>query len=405
MNAKERRELLKKQLGQRQEDAYRNKDDSGKFRSIFEKKIPPEKRFKCGEGDHSVDFIPYIAGGNDPFSKKGESTYRLDVFIHRKVGVNEDDYLCLNRNKMGKCPICEYQAQLQRQGDVDDAVIKALNPTRRAIYNIWSHDNSKEEAKGVQIWDTSQYLFDSNLSEQAKMKKGGGFIPFPHPDDGKIVSFRRTGMSAMSTKYVAFSFEDRDEPIPDKILDQAMCLDEMLHIPTYDEVAEAFFSDKKDAAPKDEDEAPPKRKVSQEDDEEEAPKSRRKPVVEEDEEEEKPRARRKEPEPEEEEEEAPPKRRSRQVEEEDEDAPPPRKRAKVEDDEEEEKPRSRKAKVEEEEDDVAVNQCPEGFGFGSDFGQYDECDDCDMRKECRAEKKGGSKKEEEPAPPARRRRG
>lgn len=345
---KERRRQIKEQMQQRHEEAYKRKDDSGKFKSIFEQRLPVEKRFKCNDGDHSLDFIPYAAGPNDPNTKEGKFAYCLDVFVHRKVGVNEDDYLCLNRNHMGKCPICEHQIKLQKEGEVDEAIIKALNPTRRAIYNVWCHDNSKEEAKGVQIWDVSQWAFDSNLSEQAKKKKGGGYIPFADPDEGKIVCFRRTGMGPTNTKYVAISFEDRDEPIPDEIMDQAQCLDDLIHIPTYDEIAEAFFGEQKGTEK-----------------EEEAP----------------PRSKRKEPEPEEEK--APPKRKSREPEpEEEKDVP--------------------------EESD---NPCPEGFEFGQDFGDFDECDDCEVKKDCRAEKRGVKKepepeKEKEPeAPPTRRRRG
>ena len=138
MDAKQRRKNIREQMAQRQEEAYKRKDDSGKFKSIFEQRLPVEKRFKCTEGDHSLDFIPYIAGSNDPHTQEGKHAYCLDIFIHRKVGVNEDDYLCLNRNYGKKCPICDYQVLLQKQGEVDDAIIKALNPTRRAIYNVWS---------------------------------------------------------------------------------------------------------------------------------------------------------------------------------------------------------------------------------------------------------------------------
>ena len=348
LSAKERRKQIKEQIQQRHEEAYKRKDDSGKFRSIFEQRLPVEKRCKCGEGDHSYDFIPYVAGPNDPNTKEGKFAYCLDLFVHRKVGVNEDDYLCLNRNHMGKCPICDYQIKLQKEGEVDEAIIKALNPTRRAIYNVWSHDNSKEEAKGVQIWDVSQWAFDSNLSEQAKKKKGGGFIPFADPDDGKIVSFRRTGMGVTNTKYVAFSFEDRDEPIPDEIMDQAMCLDKLIYVPTYEEVAEVFFGEQKEP---------------------------------EKEEKESPRSSRREPEPEEKEEKEPLKRKARE--------PEPKKEKDV--------------------PEEKGNPCPEDFDFGKDFGDFDECDDCEMKKDCRAEKRKERKEpepEKEPeSPPTRRRRG
>ena len=355
MDAKTRRKAIKEQMAQRQDEVYKRKDDSGKFKTIFKQKFAIEKRFKCGEADHSLDFIPYVAGANDPHTAEGKFTYNLDVFVHRKVGINEDDYLCLNRNYKEKCPICDHQISLQKQDDVEDAIIKALNPTRRCIYNVWSHDNSKEEAKGVQIWDVSQWAFDSLLSEQAKKKKGGGYIPFADPDEGKIVSFRRTGMGPTNTKYVAISFEDRDEPIPDEILNQAQCLDSLIHIPTYEEVAEAFFGKTEKTVEKEEKEEKPRSTRRTEKKEEvEVPKSTKKSRI-------------PEPEPEED----------------------------VDDPE-----------IPEEE-----NLCPEDYVFGEDFGDFDECDDCDVRRNCRAVKKEGgaiekkeSEPEKEPTPVARRRR-
>jgi hypothetical protein len=228
-------------MQKRHDEAYKRKDDSGKFKTIFDS-LPSDRIWKCSEGEHSLDFIPYIAGPNDPNTKEGEWTYNLDVFVHRGVGVNEDEYLCLNLNYGKPCPICEYQAKLQREENFDEEEVRSLRPTRRVIYNIWCHDNNKEENRGVLVFNSSQYRFAAPLTEQSKKKKGGGYIYFADPDEGKIVSFRRVGMGPRNTQFLAFSFEDREEPIPDEILDQAICLDRMLHIPTYEEVKRAFFA-------------------------------------------------------------------------------------------------------------------------------------------------------------------
>lgn len=244
MDAKARRKQIREQMQKRHDEAYKRKDDSGKFKTIFAA-LALDKIFKCGEGDHSLDFIPYVAGPNDPHTAEGEWTYNLDVFVHRKIGVNEDDYLCLNLNYGLPCPICEYQAKLQKQDDYDEDEVKALRPTRRVIYNVWCHDNDKEERRGVLLFNSSQYRFSSPLTEQSKKKKGGGYVYFADPDDGKIVSFRRIGMGPRNTQFVAFTFEDREGAIPDDILNQAVCLDKLLHIPTYDEIEKAFFGGEK----------------------------------------------------------------------------------------------------------------------------------------------------------------
>jgi len=322
--------MAKEEMKKRQDESYKKKDDSGRFKSIFGDKFPADKRFKCAEGDHSLDFIPFVAGANNPNVKEGKLTYILDIWVHNKVGVNEDSYICMNKTYDKNCPICKHQAELIKQEE-EDAIVKALNPTRRGIYNIWCHDTPKDEAKGIQIWDVSHWLFESEVIEQAKLKKGGGYIYYTDLDDGKVVSFRRTGSGATNTKFKAVTFEDREEPLPDEIVMGVYCLDDLLHIPTYEEVETAFFGEKKET------------KKSEE----------------------------KKPEP--------PKQESKEA-----DIP----------------------------DELGEPVCPSDYVFGSDFGDYDECDDCEVRKDCRTKKREGkepkkeeeSKKEEEKSDPEPRRR-
>lgn len=318
MDAKTRRKLAKEEMRKRQDESYKKKDDSGRFKTIFNDKFPADKKFKCGEGEHSLDFIPFVAGSNNPNVKEGKLTYILDVWVHNKVGINEDSYICMNKTFAKPCSICNYQAELIKREE-DDDIVKALNPTRRGIYNIWCHDNPKEEAKGVQIWDVSHWLFESNVIEQAKLKKGGGYIYYTDIDDGKVVSFRRTGSGATNTKFVAITFEDREETLPDEIVMGVYNLDELLHIPTFEEVETAFFGKAKGEKEK---------------------KSERK------------------------EEPIPPEQTSEEG-----DVP----------------------------EELGEPVCPSDYVFGVDFGDYDECDDCEVRKDCRAKKRElkEPKKEEE----------
>jgi uncharacterized Zn finger protein (UPF0148 family) len=251
--------------------------------------------------------------------------------------VNENSYICLNRTYNGKpCPICEYQKELREATDIEvsEDAIKALNPTKRAIYNIVCMDSAKEEKVGVQIWDVSHYLFTVPLEELAHKKKGGGDVPYADDTIGKIISFRQKG-SKRSLEYTAFEFKDR-EPLSDEVLESAVCLDELLHKPTYEEVYDAFWAGKKED-PKEEKED--SHREEKEEEEEEGPieaDSRRKPSL-------------------------------KNKKEEEEDVP-----------EEVEK----------------YTECPYGAAFGSDFDQYDECEGCEARSDCEEKKAQLSK----PAP-------
>ena len=237
MDAKTRRKMYREEVRKSQEDSHARKDDSGKFKTIF--KDIPGGLWKCKEGEHSINIIPFIAGPNHPTKKEGKSTYILDVFVHTKVGSNEDSYICLNKSYGKECPICDYQTRLHKQDDFDEAEVKALYPTRRAVYNVQVLD-TKEDKKTIRIFDVSHFLFEKELVERAENMKGGK-VYFADPDEGKIIAFKRRGKGAKDTKYAPFDFEERESPISDEMLDGAYCLDMMINIPTQEEVSHAFF--------------------------------------------------------------------------------------------------------------------------------------------------------------------
>jgi hypothetical protein len=245
MQAKDRRELYRKESKERHAENFNTMEDTGRFRDIFDPtKKSGVKMYKCKEDDHELYIVPYITGSQHPRLKEGKSDFTLAVFVHRGIGVNEDSYICLNRTYREKCPICEYQSELRESDKADDDEIKALNPTKRSIYNIVSLDTPKEEEKGIQVFDVSHWLFTIPLEEMAHKKRGGGEVSYADIDEGKVISFRKKG-SKRSTEFTAFEFKDRDD-IPDEILDSAICLDDLLHIPTYEEVYEAFWETKKE---------------------------------------------------------------------------------------------------------------------------------------------------------------
>lgn len=256
MKAKDRRELYKKDMGERHKENYANKDASGRFGSIFDAtKKASAKFWKCKEDDHEIYIVPYVVGHQHPRLKAGKIDFVLDVFVHRKIGINEDDFICLNRTFKEPCPICEHQAEMREEADFDADAVKALNPTRRNIFNIVCLDSAKDEEKGVQVWDVSQWLFTNPLEELSHKKKGGGEVAYADIDEGKIISFRKKGSGVTNTEYTAFEFKDRDA-ISDEILDAAVCLDDLIHKPTYDEVYDAFFQKKGESKHEEKEEEP-----------------------------------------------------------------------------------------------------------------------------------------------------
>jgi hypothetical protein len=235
------RKAMREKLLQRHKESYEKKDDSGKFKSIF-KKLPEKVSFwKVSEDEHIVDHIPYISSKNNPNVPADEPVYWIDVWVHRGVGPAEDSFVCPQRMFKKPCPVCELQKSMKEQEEFDEDAVKKLSPTRRAIYNIWVRDSIKEQEKGIQLWDASHYLYENPVAALAKLPKEGGFVPYTNPDIGKSVSFRRSGKGALSTKYTAFRFLERDEPIPDSILESAVCIEDYIHFADYKEIEGALF--------------------------------------------------------------------------------------------------------------------------------------------------------------------
>ena len=239
--AKERRKKQREKLAQRHKEAYDRKDSWGASTGIFKSPLPEGvTMWKCGEGEHMVDIIPFVAGDKiPPPDKPGEDSYILDIWAHSNVGPGDARYVCLARTLEAACPVCEEQDRMRDSDEYDDEEIKALNPSRRAIYNIICRDSPKEEAKGIQVWEIAHWFMAKHLDERSKKPKGGGYVYYTLLDEGKTVYFKRKGTSQRGTEFLAHDFLDRD-PLDDALVDQAHKLDELIAWPTYEEVYNAF---------------------------------------------------------------------------------------------------------------------------------------------------------------------
>lgn len=361
-------------LAKRYQASYESKGSSGSKAGVMDwKKVDGElKFFSPKEGRNRINIIPYtIKTKNHPLVKKGEfeigdKDYVMDVFVHRGVGPSEASVLCL-KNTYGKpCPICEQSALLRKQGKEEEA--GALKPSRRVFYNVQDLKNPDE----LLVFEASHFLFEKELIDEARDDEEGGFIDFADEETGKEIKFRCNKVSKGGfefNEFKSFSFEDRDENIPDELLENAISFDEILNVPTYEEAEKILYG--QDDEDSDEDEAPAKKskKVANEDEDEDDEEPIKKPV------------KKSKPEPEEDDEE--------QDEDED-DEPAPKKSSKkeIEEDEDEEESEDEDeedeppAKSKKKDCDSDCGKCPFGHKFRKDTDEFDDCDDCDVWDEC-----------------------
>ena len=324
-------------LSKRYQVSYENKGGNSNRNSVLDySKVDGEiEFFSPKEGRNRINIIPYeIKTKNHPLVKKGEMEvgdidYVMDIWIHKNVGPAEKNVVCL-KNTFGKpCPICEHASMLRKKGEEDEA--KNLKPSRRVIYNV---EDLKEPGK-VKVFETSHYLFEKELIDEARDDEEGGFVNFADPEEGKEIKFRASKTSQGGfeyNEYKSFSFEDREEPISKKLLAKAISFDEILNVPTTEEVEKIFFGN-----------------TDEDDESEEVEPEKPKKTVEKEEE--------IEPELEPEAEKI-----SKKMKEESETAEPPKKSSKK------------------------SEGCPFGHVFGDDCDNFDDCDDCECWDKCASKK-------------------
>lgn len=270
--------------------SYETRDSFGESSDYFKKGLKLKKWF-TKDGEHLIDIIPFIAGSNNPNTAEGKPAYVLDVWVHRNFGPSNASYICPQKNFKQPCPICQKQRDMRKEGGYTEDEIKELNAKRRTVYNILCYDSQEEINKGVQIFETAHFFMEKHLAELAKKPKGGGFIPFAHPETGKSISWTIEKKGKYG-EWIGHKFVDReDEEITDDILDAAYILDEIIHIPTTKELEKAVkefdansdhdeeeeeIDETEEELDEDEDEIDEDDEEEEEEEEEERPKKRKK---------------------------------------------------------------------------------------------------------------------------------
>jgi hypothetical protein len=217
------------------------------FPTVFNKsKIPTGVEFfRCKEGQHIVDILPWEVGpdmpvdttGENPITDEGDFDYVLDLFVHQNVGSMRQPYVCPWENFRLPCPICEFI----KANRLPKEEWSKHRPKRRSIYLIWDRTDAKEENKGVQIFDAAHFFMEEKIEEIAKLPRGGGYDTFSDPDEGKSVCWTRKGSGKENTSYLGHRFIKRESKIPDKILDSTFSLDQVIDMhPSYEEIEKAF---------------------------------------------------------------------------------------------------------------------------------------------------------------------
>ena len=246
MGFRDRMKKNKRGGGLKKRHQEKPKESGGRYPTIFIRDKIPEgiEFYKCKEGEHLADIIPFEAGpdmpldeSNNPVTEEGDLDYVLDLWVHQNLGKLQNPYVCPYENFGKPCPACEFIKGNRLEKD-DWSKLRAKH---RVIYQIWDHQTREGEKKGIQIFEAAYFFMEEKIDEIAKLPKGGGYISFSDPDSGKTLAWKRKGSGKDNTQYLGHKFIDRDAPIPDKILNKTFALDSIIKMhPSYEDIEKDF---------------------------------------------------------------------------------------------------------------------------------------------------------------------
>ena len=277
-----------------------------------------------------LDFIPYLVtadnhhdrNDDDNVAIDGDYWWRKPFRIHRSVGPNNDTIVC--PASLGKkCPICEHR-NLRRSEGADIEELRTMNSSLRMLYAVIPIDHKKFDEK-VCIWDFSAKLFQELLDDELEEDEDNRC--FPDLEGGKTLHIRFVEESLGKNKFAKASridFKDRDDDYEESVLDDVPQLDDMLTVLSYKAISKMFFEFEEV------DDEPKKKKKKNAEDEVSSTKRKKKKVKEE----------------------------------------------VIEEVDDEPKKKATRTKGKK-------NKCPEGYKFGVDTDDYNECEDCKLWDACK----------------------
>lgn len=217
---------------------------------------------KAREGTMRLDVIPYrITKKTNPEvrthgAKIGSLWYERTYWIHFALGVEEQMVIC--PKTIGQpCPVDEDQAHMRKDPNANEDEVKALRAKERQLFNVIDLDSPE---KGIQLFECSYHLFGKLLEQEIREgdESLGGFADI---EDGLTLKVRfskaQMGQNAF-LEATRIDFVPRKRAYPATILDEALDLDDILKVPTYEEIQAIYQPAAGETA---EPEAPPARTV------------------------------------------------------------------------------------------------------------------------------------------------
>ena len=226
------------------ERASKDRDDM--YVSYFDKDFLEERGIQqivAADGDNFFAIIP---------PKDDDQYFGFKFYAHYDVGPNRDRFLCPRRTNNGRCPLCEEYMRTKDDNLTDDEM-KPLKSSLRYLFFVVDMASAETQAEGVKLLEVPKTVNDELLVLSTD-RRTGAVIDVSDPTDGKLLIYTRTG-KGLGTKYSGFVLEDRD-PLLQSWSEDVPEFDEVVVVPSYDDIKEAYFGPDETEKPVEEAPAP-----------------------------------------------------------------------------------------------------------------------------------------------------
>jgi len=152
--------------------------EEGRWDSIF---VPGVKQFKAATGTNRIRILPGTWDDN-PYNN-----WSYKVYLHKNVGADGGNYLCLNKMRGEACPVCE--ASLEERNNGDEEAAKKLQ--YKTDHLMWVIDRNLRKPEPLpQLFELSWFYMQDVLAITADDYSGQAML-VSNLDEGHDLSFIR----------------------------------------------------------------------------------------------------------------------------------------------------------------------------------------------------------------------
>ena len=190
-------------MAERERDRDRGKRSGFTYTPRSAESIKKRAERKVGRYDS-----PFLQQFDQFTAKQGENIIRIlpptwdnhehygyDVWMHRYVGPDNSNYLCL-RMQNKDCPICKASKEARDAGEEEEA--RQLAASNLVLCWIIDREADDDQPKIFQMGAR----MDIDIVNMCHSKRTGKVLLIDHPDEGSDIIYRREGQG-LKTRYTA----------------------------------------------------------------------------------------------------------------------------------------------------------------------------------------------------------